>query len=566
LLPFTFSQKGVHFPRIDLQKKKGHLYIEGSIFPDKSLDFKIHSRNLRLEEFDFFHSLYTSPFQINGRISGQIKNPLLEAHLYGREWKLTPLVIGIGGIGEMKNGIRTLQPARFSGVDTSFTLEGGLSQKGDINLVMEGDLNNTFFSLIVPAIEKSGGKAKVSCRIGGTLKKPVFFGNYFLSDGLLKTSWFPHTLEQLSANITFSKDKISIHKLNGEVGGGRVDITGDILLSFFSVPHLDLRAEMSDVNIQYPKGLSSRLSGVLYLKGIKRPYDLTGNLILSEALYKENIDWESEILNFKRKPYFPKSIEAQKPTFKFNVSIKGTKNIFIKNNLADLEASADLFPRGYSDLIILVGKMELICGTAFFKDNLFKLNSAKVIFDNPVEIDPKFSILSETTIQEYKISLGIEGTLSKYTVRLSSQPPLPESDIVSLLTFGALRSEIEKQESLDVTSLELGSLFFGGVQKAVEAAARKQLGLKFRLSPSYSDTKHATVPRLLIGKTIAKNLDATFSSMFDKSSIFSEKEFNLKYNLHKNLSLLGFLEDPSEEELQDNASFGVDFKVQFEFR
>lgn len=670
LLPFTLTSNGIHFPNIDFHKKKGHLYVQGSIFQDKSLDIKIHSQELTAEEFDTLPAFYRGPTQVDASIYGKIHNPSadlyltiqevwlekretglsyikgslrdkkisLEANLLGGGWaqtaeiqwkkdfpyesrlrlskfnfipyvpffkkelfkskgSLTGAVLMSGSLrrlsgsslsadfseirlfrseyeiynstpvkAQLNQGLWELKPVRFSGAHTALMLEGSLSQDGNLNLVVEGDLNNEIFAFMVPSFEKSGGSAKISWRIGGSLKNPVFFGNYFLSDGVIKTSWFPHTVEQLNANITFSKNKISIHKLNGELGGGKIGVSGDILLKSSGSPQIDIQADISDAQIQYPPWLPCRASGALYLKGIKKPYELRGNLVLSEVLYKENIDWESEILNFKRKPYFPKSLETRKPALQYHISILAPKNVFVKNNLADLEAGMDLLLRGNNDQMILIGKMELISGTAIFKETTFKLNSAHVIFDNPVEIDPKFSILLEAAVQEYKISLGIEGTLSKYNIRLSSQPPLPESDIVSLLTFGALRSEIEKQESLDVTSLELGSLFFGGVQKAVESAAKKSLGLKFRLSPSYSDTKHATVPRLLIGKTLTKNIDATFSSMFDKSSIFSEKELNLKYNLHKNLSFLGFFEDRSEEEVQDNASFGLDFRVQFEFK
>ncbi|MBI2646059.1 MAG: hypothetical protein HYW85_03365 [Deltaproteobacteria bacterium] len=69
-----------------------------------------------------------------------------------------------------------------------------------------------------------------------------------------------------------------------------------------------------------------------------------------------------------------------------------------------------------------------------------------------------------------------------------------------------------------------------------------------------------------MGKSIGKRADTTFTSTLDRTSIFTDKEFNLKLNLNRHLSILGFWEDVSEERLQNNSSLGLDIKAQFEFR
>ena len=471
-----------------------------------------------------------------------------------------PIVVAV------KENVILLKSLSIRGTDTAIEATGQKDANDQLSFTVEGPLNMKLLQFFIPFIEKSGGKAKIVCKISGTTSAPILFGTFNWTDGDLKTQWFPHSLENIHTSVSFSKKKVVINKFDGLLGGGNIQLMGDITLTELSKPSLDLKASLSNSRLQIPEWLSSAASGAIYVQGIAPPYTLSGKLFVSEAAYKQNLDWQSQILSFKKKRYVPRAREALPPLLVLNIAIQAPRNVIVKNDIADLEAKADVVLKGTSDQLNLTGKIDLISGTATFKENRFNLSSANALFDNPITIDPKFNILADTMVKEYKITLSLEGTISKYSIHLASQPPLPEGDIISLLTLGATRAEVEKQGILDVTSLELGSMFFGDIQKAVQSAVKKTLGLKFALTPSYSDTKHATVPRLFIGKKISERTETTFSSTLDRSAFFSDKEFNIKYNINKNLAAAGFWEDRSDEIIQDNASIGVDLKIQFEFK
>ncbi|MBI3019124.1 MAG: translocation/assembly module TamB domain-containing protein [Deltaproteobacteria bacterium] len=455
-----------------------------------------------------------------------------------------------------------LHPFILSGTNTNLALQGQKNQQGTLSFFLEGPFNFQIFQLFVPFVEKSRGRSKISAKLEGTVSNPKIFGNFLLEEALLKTKGLPFPIEDLSSNIGFSQNKISIDKISGHIGDGTLGVRGEVFLGEKLAPQFNLHAELSQTHFPYPPELKNLISGELTLKGNARPYLLSGRIFIHELLYKEN----TFLFSSKKEVYLPKTAYLETPLLRFDIDISAPKNVLVKNNLAQLEARGQVRLIGTDMAPNLTGSIAVASGHIFFKGNELELTMGNVKFDHPSSIDPRFLVKAETTIKEYRVFLALEGSGSKYKVLLSSAPALPEADVISLLTVGSTRTEIEKEGGQALSSAELGSLLLGGVEEQVQSAAKKSLGVRVSLSPSYSDTKHATVPRLFLGKNIGKRADTTFTSTLDRTSIFTDKEFNLKLNLNRHLSILGFWEDVSEEKLQNNSSLGLDVKAQFEFR
>ncbi len=463
---------------------------------------------------------------------------------------------------EVKKDVFNLHPFVLSGTDSHLTLQGQKDSQGKLLFSLEGPFNFQILQLFVPFVEKSRGKAKVSAKLEGSISHPKIFGNFLLQEASLKLKEVPFAIEDLSSNIGFSQNKISVDKIAGRIGDGALTVHGEIFLGEKLTPQFNLYAQLSQTHLPYPPELKNTISGDLALKGASKPYLLSGKLFVHELLYKEN----TFIFTSKKGAYLPKTGYLETPLLRFDIDIIAPKNILVQNNLAQLDARGQLHLIGTSAVPNLAGNIDVTSGHIFFKGNELELTMGRVRFDHPSSIDPRFLVKAETTVKDYQIFLALEGTAPNYTVLLSSSPALPETDIISLLTVGSTRSDIEKEGGQSLSSAELGSLLLGGFEERVQSAAKKSLGVRVSLAPSYSDTKHATVPRLFLGKSIGKRADTTFTSTLDRTSLFTDKEFNIKLNLNRHLSLLGFWEDLSEEELQNNSSLGLDIKAQFEFR
>ena len=93
-----------------------------------------------------------------------------------------------------------------------------------------------------------------------------------------------------------------------------------------------------------------------------------------------------------------------------------------------------------------------------FRRQRFTLTSAAARFTDPRRIDPILDVRGEARIQSYDVRLHITGRSEDLQIRLSSTPPLPEEDILSLVAFGTTRSQLERGGSTAVAGEVAGLL------------------------------------------------------------------------------------------------------------
>ena len=86
-------------------------------------------------------------------------------------------------------------------------------------------------------------------------------------------------------------------------------------------------------------------------------------------------------------------------------------------------------------------------------------------FDDPRRINPYLDVRATTRIRTYDITMWLSGRADDLTIRLSSEPPLPQEDLLALVTLGATRSELGSS----------GALTFAG--EAAQLLSRDLLGL-----------------------------------------------------------------------------------------
>ena len=96
-------------------------------------------------------------------------------------------------------------------------------------------------------------------------------------------------------------------------------------------------------------------------------------------------------------------------------------------------------------------------------------------FVNPYRIEPHIHIRSETRVRDWTITLQIEGPPDGLTLRLSSDPPASDGDILSMLMFGRTTGELIDREG--GTSGSPAQMIAGLLAPSLERDIRERTGL-----------------------------------------------------------------------------------------
>ncbi|HRO67586.1 MAG TPA: translocation/assembly module TamB domain-containing protein, partial [Pseudobdellovibrionaceae bacterium] len=248
----------------------------------------------------------------------------------------------------------------------------------------------------------------------------------------------------------------------------------------------------------------------------------------------------------------------------------------VRNSLMQGGISGRIHVKGPPQSPGLLGRITTSRGSrVVFRDREFELMTGSVTFNNSEEINPDLYMSAQTRVNEYDVSILIQGAAKNPLITMTSTPPLPEQEIVSLLALGITsgqtqqtsQTERQAQQQLGYEALGLG-LSQTGLQKGVQST----IGLDVRITSTYDSMRNISVPKLSFTRTLTDRLDAVYLRPVNSDS--NAQEFRLQYQLNSNVSAIGSYEQrdsqdgvASRESSQKRESiFGLDLEFKREFK
>jgi autotransporter translocation and assembly factor TamB len=214
---------------------------------------------------------------------------------------------------------------------------------------------------------------------------------------------------------------------------------------------------------------------------------------------------------------------------RYDVTIKADSTLRVDSNLAHVVASADLVLRGTYDRPLLFGRVEVDQGEAIFEGKRYLVRHGSVDFSNPTKIEPFFDLEAETMIrapgQMYVVNAQAIGTIDRMEPVLTSDPPLPQLEILALLFGGdtaraeardaELRTLQREQSQRDLVTSRLQQTAVGVVTAPLTKAVEQTFGLDaFQITPSMGSDPYqrfSPTARVTMGKRISRKVYLTFS-------------------------------------------------------
>ena len=117
----------------------------------------------------------------------------------------------------------------------------------------------------------------------------------------------------------------------------------------------------------------------------------------------------------------------------------------------DTELTGDLrVKRGYDEdgvaMPVLRGHVAMAEGSFKFMNHQFQFEDSEILFQEKAPADPELRVTLATTVSGIVVRVEARGTALEPDIRLSSEPELEQSDIMSLLLFGQTSSDLDPDQ------------------------------------------------------------------------------------------------------------------------
>jgi translocation and assembly module TamB len=415
---------------------------------------------------------------IHASLKGPLKNPQrLEATLEVPTIQAEYKNFQIGNDGPIRvayrTGVVTVEKAAIKGTGANLNVHGVVPLQGGspMNLSAKGDVDLAIIQAVSSNTEASG-KIDMDVQASGNLSSPSVQGQVRIANAALSAEALPSALSGVNGEIAISGNRIDIKHIDGAVGGGTISTHGAVVYGQQPTLNVDLQAK--SVRIR-PDGIRSVLDGNLQLNGTPQHSSLSGQVIVDRLSFQQGFDLAEFLGQFSGTP------EVRTPSpfennMKLNVSVKSAQNLNPSSSQLSMEGSADLNVTGTAADPVILGRIALTRGELFFLNKRFEVDSGTVAFANPVRTEPVVNLFVKTTVEQYNITIHFTGPVEQLKTTYTSEPSLPQVDIINLLAFGQTTAE-KASNAATPTSLGAESALAQGVAGQVAKGVQSATGL-----------------------------------------------------------------------------------------
>lgn len=381
--------------------------------------------------------------------------------------KATVLLVGHGKKATLKLAVEQNDRNRFKSELSAENLPGLqqlMMQNGALDtLYLAGKTSLTMddlsaVGLVYPKLNSGSGQFDAKIRLFGTIEKPEIDGTAHLNN-------FEFSLPDTGLKATVSKAEALFDKqrvlltqcdLVTPDTNGKATVTGNLSLIPEQLGHFSLNLEGSTLQIINTDRFKLILSPNLRLSGTAEKLAIRGKIAVDKGLFKDRsenqgvtlspdvvIDDSSKVTGQHRSDGIGQGIQMEidiNIPDSFQVQSAGA-NVLLGGKLKVLQTKAGI-PIADGRLSVVDDK--LVKNTYSAYGQILRIKKGSVFFARSPINDPGLNILAVRDVRVGEVGVQVTGTLSAPEVRLESEPPMADSDILSWLVLGRPSSEAGK--------------------------------------------------------------------------------------------------------------------------
>ena len=451
-------------------------------------------------------------------LEGQISFPQLEVAFN----RLTlaqeqPSVVKISG------GIARVEQFSLSGSVGTLAAAGtiGLAGRRALNVAANGKLNIAAVSFFTDAV-RAEGVTTLQVAARGTLDDPELNGFVDLADAMLAIDEPTIAAERLSARVDLSGRRVTLTSLTGEVNGGQLTASGFAVLGDGGVSDVDLQFSTDDFAFDAPLDLRSLSDATIRMTRRGDEFAVEGQVRIDEAGLTGDVNFDTGLLaamTARRKLDLTEERSPLLERVRFNINVDTATPILVDNNLAKAEIGVDVRVLGTVYETGLSGRLTVLEGGEItLNERRYEVERGVITFLDERRIYPSFDLLLNTSARNYDITLAVTGTPGETETTLTSDPTLPEPDIMAMLVTGRTLDEMRGEE-YEVAREQVLSYLTGRVGSTLGRGIERASGLsEVRIEPNLIANEADPGARLTVGQEITDELNLVYSSNLTDSS------------------------------------------------
>jgi len=382
--------------------------------------------------------------------------------------------IGFAGTVPLVLDPKNLAPSLPPSGALAFHLEG------------DGELAN-IVDLLPLGEDRLAGHFAVDVTVSGTVAAPAAAGQLSLRNGRYESLTFGTILAGISFDLVGNRDRLVLQRFAaGDGERGTLALSGAVNLAAAAGPTFDVAGQLKSFHAVRRDEANATASGEVRLTGTVTAPSLATRLRIESAELRvperlpQSVQPISVVQINSATGQMLSAPDAQETGKHLVVTALDTDvdmpgQVFVRGRGLDSEWRGRLKVGGTSAAPQLTGKLEVVRGTYDFLGKSATLTRGTITFVGGAHIDPTIDIEARVTSTAVVAIVQITGTATQPKIALSSQPELPQDEILSRVLFGASISQISPAQGLEIAQAAAALAMGGG--PGVLDRIRQGLGL-----------------------------------------------------------------------------------------
>ena len=361
--------------------------------------------------------------------------------------------------------VASAAPFRIA-IDRTRPMRGQFSADGELR---------PLWDLLVGGDQRLSGHIATQGALAGSLNAPKITGHAAVAKGRYQNFAIGLDLQNFAVNADFGQDLVRVAQLSGSDGrNGTLSGSGDIGLAKGGGSSFALR--LNHFRVIDTEQVVATMSGqATVTRDARGQAKLVGALKVDRADIQPSapaptgvvamdvveINKPGEEAAASGAPPKPATAPSTTPALALDVSVRASRGVFVKGKGLNVELSLDAHVGGSASAPDLTGDARVVLGSYDFAGKRFDFDTTSVVRLAAKPEDIRLNLTAKRQDASLTAEVHVTGTAARPEIKLSSEPVLPQDEVLSQVLFGSSAAQLTGAQAAELAST-LASLSGGG--------------------------------------------------------------------------------------------------------